>query len=443
MLSARRSRYNSWADFLLGLPNTAGKVDQLRNPNAVYMQTYALYARDHFQLTRNLTVTYGLRWEFFKFPDKDNTGINRFDPNDGNVYTGGLSGVPRDTGASSGPGLFLPRVGFAYRFGENAKTVLRAGYGMSADPRPFIDFRNAYPIVNAWAMPQIVFGGAANAFIPVTTFRQGLINTSPAPDLTQGIIKLPANSGTTTYPAEQTRKYIQSWNITLEHELPWRLVGEVGYVGTRAVGQMGFININASAPGTGNAGRALSRFGLTADINEILPYQTTTYDAHTAFASIIPASPATSQVSAATIKAMFDYIMIKHSRGTKGPNLILSSAEHYTAYTAATVAIQRINDESTLGKMGFTALKYYGAGKSVDVVLEGGIGSAMPANTTYFIDTAALKFRYHPDRNFVKFGGKQMPINQDAVVQHIGFFGELTMNNPLHMVKLYDSTPGS
>ena len=52
-----------------------------------------------------------------------------------------------------------------------------------------------------------------------------------------------------------------------------------------------------------------------------------------------------------------------------------------------------------------------------------------------------MVFRYHPDRNFVKFGGKQAPINQDAIVQHIGFFGELTMNNPLHMAKLYDSAP--
>lgn len=96
-----------------------------------------------------------------------------------------------------------------------------------------------------------------------------------------------------------------------------------------------------------------------------------------------------------------------------------------------------------MGKLGFTTLKYYGGGKSVDVLLEGGIGSAMPSNTSYFIDTSALKFRYHEDRNFVKFGGKQMPINQDAMVQHIGFYGNLTLNNPLHMAKLYDSTPGS
>jgi Carboxypeptidase regulatory-like domain/TonB dependent receptor len=267
------TRFNSWADFLLGLPSGAGKVDQLRNPNSIYMQSYALYARDQWQVTRNLTLNYGLRWERYPFPDKDNTGINRFDPLTGNVLTGGLSGVPRDTGASSGPGQFLPRFGIAYRFKE--KTVIRAGYGQSADPRPFIDFRNAFPVVNAFAMPQI----NNNPFIPVTTFRQGLINTSVAPDLTQGIIKLPSNTGTTTYPDDQQRKYIQSWNLTVERELPLRFTGQIGYVGTRAVGQMGFININAAAPGTGNAGRALASLGLTADINMILPYMTTTYDA--------------------------------------------------------------------------------------------------------------------------------------------------------------------
>jgi hypothetical protein len=230
---AAATAFNSWASFLLGLPSSAGKVDQLRNPNALRMKSYALYARDHWQATRKLTLTYGLRWERYPFPDKDNTGINRFDPTDGNVYTGGLDGVPRDTGASSGPGQFLPRVGFAYRLDD--KTVIRSGYGQSADPRPFIDFRNAFPIVNAWAMPAITFNGATNAFIPVTTLRQGLINTSVAPDLTKGILKLPSNSGTTTYPKDWERKYIQSWNLMVERQLTPKLTGQIGYVGTRAV----------------------------------------------------------------------------------------------------------------------------------------------------------------------------------------------------------------
>lgn len=165
-------------------------------------------------------------------------------------------------------------------------------------------------------------------------------------------------------------------------------------------------------------------------------WRTAAYDAHSAFSGI-------TQVTSATIKTILDNIMIERSRGQKGPNMICMSQEHYIAYTAATVAIQRIQDENELGKLGFTNLKYYGAGKSVDVVLEGGIGSAMPADTTYFIDTSGLKFRYHPDRNFVKFGGKQTPVNQDAMVQHIGFYGNLVQSNPLHMAKLFDSNTGS
>lgn len=174
-------------------------------------------------------------------------------------------------------------------------------------------------------------------------------------------------------------------------------------------------------------------YGGIARSNAI--WQTATYDANSAFAGI-------TAVTSSTVKSIFDQIMIARSRAKRGPDLILSSSEHYQAFTGALVAIQQVVNESRLGKLGFTALQYVGAaGKVVDVVLEGGIGTAMPANTTYFIDTKSLKFRYHPDRNFEKFGGKQTPINQDAIVQHVGFMGELTMNCPLHMAKLYDSSP--
>ena len=33
-------RFNSWADFLLGLPSRAGKVDQLLNPNSIIMKSF-------------------------------------------------------------------------------------------------------------------------------------------------------------------------------------------------------------------------------------------------------------------------------------------------------------------------------------------------------------------------------------------------------------------
>ncbi|MBS1786230.1 MAG: TonB-dependent receptor [Acidobacteria bacterium] len=274
---AESQQFHSWADFLLGQPTSAGKVDQLRNPNSVWWKQYALYARDHWQIGRRVTLTYGLRWERFPVPRKDNTGINRFDPDTGQVFTGGLGGVPFDSGADSGAGLFLPRVGIAFRL--NDKTVIRGGYGQSADPRPFQDVRNAYPIANIWSMPAIVFNGATNSFIPVTTLRQGLINTSTPPNINAGVIPLPANTGTTTFPKEPMRDRIHSFNFFIERELPWKFATQVGYVGTRAVNQMGFININAGPPGTGNSGRPLFvKFGLLADINSIQPYGTTTYD---------------------------------------------------------------------------------------------------------------------------------------------------------------------
>jgi hypothetical protein len=275
--SVAESQLNhSWADFLLGMPTSAGKVDQLRNPNSVWWKQYAFYARDHWQIGRRLTLTYGMRFEGFPLPRKDHTGINRFDPDTGKVFTGGLSGVPFDTDAE-GAYLFLPRIGIAFRL--NDKTVIRGGYGQSADPRPFQDVRNAYPIANIWSMPAVKFNGSDNSFIPVTTLRQGLINTSTPPDVNQGILALPANTGTTTFPREAMRDRIHSFNFLVERELPGKFTAQVGYVGTRAVNQMGFININAGPPGTGNNGRPLAmKFGLIADINSIQPYGTTNYD---------------------------------------------------------------------------------------------------------------------------------------------------------------------
>jgi hypothetical protein len=274
------TRFNSWADFLLGLPSGAGKVEQLRNPNSVHMKAYAAFVQDQWQINRRLTVNLGLRWEYFAWPTRGgDVGVSRFDPDDGNVFTGGLSGVPLNTGVDLGPGEFLPRAGLAFRV--NDKTVVRAGYGQSADPKPYIDFRNSFPINFAWSHPQATFNGVSNAFVPVTTLRLGLNEAvfGRRPDLSQGIVRLPPGAGTTTFPETDERAHIHSWNVALQRELYDGLTAQVAYVGTLARGQQGFININAGLPGTGNAGRPLFRFNITSDINMIRPFGDTTYHA--------------------------------------------------------------------------------------------------------------------------------------------------------------------
>lgn len=273
------ARFNSWAQFLLGLPTGAGKVDQLRNPNSLIMPSWSAYAQDTWQVTRNFTAMIGVRWELYVWPTRPNgLGVSRFDPTDGFVYNGGVGGTPRNTFASSGSGNFVPRLGLTYRFKE--KTVLRAGYGQSVDPTSFINFRNSYPIVNAWQMPAIIFNGKQNTALPVTTLRQGLINSAPVPDLTAGKLPLPSNTGTTTYPKDQKRHVLHSWNLAVQRELkPW-LTAQVAYVGTWVIQQPGFININAGAPGTGDRGRALFLNGLNllTDISSVQPYGDTTYN---------------------------------------------------------------------------------------------------------------------------------------------------------------------
>lgn len=168
-------------------------------------------------------------------------------------------------------------------------------------------------------------------------------------------------------------------------------------------------------------------------------WRTSTFDADTDFTGI------GTQVSKDTIRPMLNQIMTQRSRGKRGADLLLMSPEHYAAYDAATVTIQRITDENSLGKLGFTSLKYYGAGRTAEIVQDGGIGTNMPSNTTYGIETDSLRLRYNPGRNFSKlFEGEGMkPINQDAIVQYIGWMGELTMVNPLFNWKFYDSDTAS
>lgn len=173
--------------------------------------------------------------------------------------------------------------------------------------------------------------------------------------------------------------------------------------------------------------------GISRSTNAI--WRTVTYDVNSYDTTI------GTGITSTTVRPFLNKIMTRSSRGKDGADLLLMSAEHYGAYDAATVAIQRINDETQLGKLGFQSLKYFGAGRSAEIVQDGGIGTNMPSNTTYGIDTDNLRMRYHPERNFNKIGKTMMPINQDAAVQYIGFMGELTMVNPLFNWRMYDSTP--
>jgi hypothetical protein len=270
--AAPTNLYNGWADFLLGLANGMGKDVQYINPSAVRMPSYGFYARDQWQVNRKLTVTYGMRYEYYPFATRDHRGGERYDPVTDKVYVGGLGNVPTDTGVNVGKGQIAPRLGIAYRM--TARTVVRAGFGISIDPNSFRYLRDAYP-----AVISSQFSGATS-YQAAGTLRTGIPDVN-GPDLSQGIITLPAAVGTTTFPQDYRRGYIESFNFTVQHEIGSGFVVQAAYVGSRAIRQTAIVNVNSSdQAGGGNSGRLLfQKFSRTADIKDMMPFSTANYNA--------------------------------------------------------------------------------------------------------------------------------------------------------------------
>jgi outer membrane receptor protein involved in Fe transport len=121
---ASPNQFNSWADYLLGLPQQIGKSLQFYDPMSTRDWLEGFYIRDRWQATRSLTVTLGLRWEYYPLMTRTHSGIERYDPTTNKVLIGGLGGIPKNAGITTSKKLFAPRLGLAYRLGQ--KTVLRA-----------------------------------------------------------------------------------------------------------------------------------------------------------------------------------------------------------------------------------------------------------------------------------------------------------------------------
>ncbi len=281
---------NSWAEFLLGYPSRVGKATQFTNPNALRFSTWSMYLRDSWQVTRNLTINYGVRWEYYPIYSHDHYGAVRYDPATYNILIGGEGGVPWDTGASASKKDFGPRFGVAYRLGS--KTVIRSGYGISIDPDNMRNQRNQYPstVLQDYTPPNtyqfVSYAGVPSSDGAAQVKLSDGIPLPNFPDITVGTIK-PSTAaslstylptiGTATFPANFNRGYYQSWNIFVQREFSPTLVAEVGYAGTHGVHIDEIVNVNAALPNTGTAGRQLYPY-LQTDLSMYAPFGDMTYN---------------------------------------------------------------------------------------------------------------------------------------------------------------------
>ena len=283
--------FNSFADFLLGLPSQTGKAYLLFNPVALRWNQWAWYARDQWQVTPKFTLNLGVRWEYFPFGYSDNgKGLRWLNSANGNVYIGGYGNVPQDDGVDVGHGQFLPRLGAAYRL--TSSTVIRVGYGISVDPNNWRYFRNAYPAavvstnLNPTANTKDYTAAASLTGTNGTALGSGSYSVPtglvliPPPNISTGVIPLPTGAATTTIPSPFDRGYINSYNLTVEQEFKG-FVFQTGYVGAYDIRPLVNMNLNASAPGTGAAGGLLSQAlgkTYTATINGEVPFKSNSYN---------------------------------------------------------------------------------------------------------------------------------------------------------------------
>jgi len=266
------NQFNSWAAFLLGLSNEFGRVLEVDDPYTTRMRSYSLYARDQWQAGSKVTVSYGARWEYFPTPTRADRGLERYNPNTNMIEIGGIGSVPEDLGIKVEKGLIAPRLGVTYR--ATPSLVMRAGFGITNDPyslaRPL---RTNHPVLINLVVP------AANSWAWAGRIADG-IPAIPEPNLGNGIIPIDGGVTAFTLPNEFNRGYIKSWNVAIQKELKWGLVGEAAYIGTRQIDQLGFRELNWSPIGGGTAGKQLAaKFGRTAQTRVVAPIGDSQYDA--------------------------------------------------------------------------------------------------------------------------------------------------------------------
>jgi len=234
--SIRGSVGDAFASFLLGLPSSF--VQGGSYPVEIVETKYQPWIQDDWKVRRNLTLNLGLRWEpWLAARDRvaQMTGFVRGlqsvvapDAPTGLVFSGDPN-IPDEIFSRDWNNL-APRVGFAWDI--KGRTVIRGGYG--------IYFQS--PVLNVQRLTQATFRKLSVTINtpPTTADPYAAVGGSPFPFVP------PSRDAVKTYkftkpltaealdPSART-SYTQTWNLTVERQLPGRISGSLSYVANHSV----------------------------------------------------------------------------------------------------------------------------------------------------------------------------------------------------------------
>lgn len=217
----------SFADFLLGLPQQAAVQAGLAK-TYLRANVWDMYANDDWRILPNLTLNYGLRYEYFSpYVEKNNRLVNLDHSAD---FSEVAAVTPGETGPYSGDTfsrslvnpdrtMFSPRFGFAYRPKGKLFTqmVVRGGYGINYNTTQYSSFAR-----------QLAFQP------PFSVTQTNIANTSGC-----GVLELANAFNCST--AEVQNNYsvnpnyrlgrVQVWSLDIQRTLPMDIVLNIGYNG--------------------------------------------------------------------------------------------------------------------------------------------------------------------------------------------------------------------
>ena len=259
---------NDLADFLLGLPNVYGQY-----PNAfsaAHGRQYAIFGQDEWKIKPNLTVTFGLRYEY---------DSPKFDPQEKNYFL--LPGkqstkfplapegllFPCDPGAPC-PGTYYPdqnnwapRLGYAWDPFGKGRTSIRGGFGVFYDVLngQDVQWQNGTPPF--YSASELFFNTGevpSNGPAPFMTnpyAAAGQVNPFPSKPLspstnfaTAGF--LPFGPSSVLIDPNQRNPYTYGWNTTIQQALGGGMALQVGYVGSSSHKQIVNEDPDSFIPGT-------------------------------------------------------------------------------------------------------------------------------------------------------------------------------------------------
>ena len=208
----------------------------------------SIFAEDSWRMTPNLTVNYGLRYEYGSpLYDTQNTNSNLiFSNGTPSVFIGGQLGYPNGL-LFSNKHNFAPRIGIARNFPKYG-IVLHTSYGVfftPVDMNTWCNQRHNVPYV----FPETQ--QADNFTPPAALFKTGFNFGTPV----LGTGALPATTVSfSAFDPHSPSQYVQQWNFSLQKSLGRDTSLEVGYLGSRGFHLQRAHLINNTLPGPGPLG---------------------------------------------------------------------------------------------------------------------------------------------------------------------------------------------